>query len=139
VYCIDASVLVAIFDESDIFHRISLELFESIVQTDTKILIPAFALVEVAGALSRKGHHYDNVIEYLYRLRSHRNIEFLAMTTELYELAADIAIQLKVKGADSIYIAVSYHYNLKLVTYDNEQRDRGGKIVATATPEECSI
>lgn len=107
MYCIDASVLVAIFDESDIFHRISLELFESIVQTDTKILMPAFALVEVAGALSRKGHHYDNVIEYLYRLRSHRNIEFLTMTTELYELAADIAIQLKAFSHSLSYVELT--------------------------------
>ena len=34
MYCIDASVLTAIFDESDSFHQTSLELFEFITKTD---------------------------------------------------------------------------------------------------------
>jgi predicted nucleic acid-binding protein len=139
VYCIDASVLTAVFDENDAFHWASLRLFESVVRTDTKIVMPALALVEVAGALARKGHYYDDVIAYLDRLRSYRNIEFLSLTIDLYELAADIALRLKLKGADSTYVAVSHRYNLKLVTNDNQQRDRGKEIVATAKPEECSI
>lgn len=139
MYCIDASVLTAVFDENDAFHWASLRLFESVIRTDTKIVMPALALVEVAGALARKGHHYDDVIGYLDRLRSYKNIEFLSLTMDLCELAADIALGLKLKGADSTYVAVSHRHNLKLVTNDNQQRDRGGKVVATATPEECLI
>lgn len=137
MYCIDASVLTAVFDENDTFHRASLGLFESIIRTDTKIVMPALALVEVAGALARKGQHYDDVVGYLDRLRSYKNIEFLALTIDLCELAADIAVRLKLKGADSTYIAVSRRYNLKLITNDNQQWDRGKEIIATAKPEEC--
>ena len=139
MYCIDASVLIAVFDESDIFHETSLQMFEFIIQTEMDIIMPAFALVEIAGALVRKGYEYDDVAKYLDYLRNIRNIEFILLTNELCELAINIALQLKVKGSDSIYIAVSSFYDLTLISYDNQQRDRGKKMIDTTTPESIML
>jgi len=41
VYCIDASVLVSIFDENDIFHPASFQMFEFLVETNERIVLPA--------------------------------------------------------------------------------------------------
>ena len=139
MYCIDASVLIAVFDESDIFHETSLQMFEFIIQTEMDIIMPAFALVEIAGALVRKGYEHDDVAKYLDYLRNIRNIEFILLTNELCELAINIALQLKVKGSDSIYIAVSSFYDLTLISYDNQQRDRGKKMIDTTTPESIML
>ena len=139
MYCIDASVLIAVFDESDIFHETSLQMFEFIIQTEIDVIMPAFALVEIAGALVRKGYEHGDVAKYLDYLRGCRNIEFILLTNELCELAINIALQLKVKGSDSIYIAVSSFYNLTLVSYDNQQRDRGKKMIDTTTPESIML
>jgi predicted nucleic acid-binding protein len=134
VYCIDASVLIAIFDETDAFHDTSFRMFDFVMQRGTNVIIPAFALVEVAGALVRKGYEQDDVVEYLDYLKSCKNIEFILLTIDLYELAISVALQLKVKGSDSMYIAVSSFYNLTLVTYDDQQKDRGKKMIETTTP-----
>lgn len=135
MYCIDASVLIAVFDETDTFHETSLKLFELIIQTDVNVIIPAFALVEIAGALSRKGYKIDDITNYLNYLRICKNIEFILLDNDLYESAISIALRLKIKGGDSIYIAISSFFNLTLVTYDNQQRERGKEIINTATPE----
>jgi predicted nucleic acid-binding protein len=136
VYCIDASVLTAVFDENYRFHQGSLEFLESIIESDIEIIMPAFALVELAGATIRKGYRTDDIINYLNLLKGYRNTSLLPLTMDLCELAVDVAIQLKVKGSDSIYIAVSQSYNLKLITNDRQQRERGSIVIASATPEE---
>ena len=135
MYCIDASVMIAIFDESDVFHDVSLRMLEFVIKAKTNIIMPAFALAEIAGALTRKGYKNDDVAKYLNYLRGCRNIDFILPTNELCELAINIALQLRVKGSDSIYIAVSSFYKLTLISYDNQQRERGKSIVETAAPE----
>jgi len=139
VYCIDASVLIAVFDESDIFHETSLQMFEFIIQAEVDVIMPAFALVEIAGALVRKGYEHDDVTEYIGYLRGCGNIEFILLINDLCELAINVALQLKVKGSDSIYIAVSSFYNLTLISYDNQQRERGKKMIETTTPESIML
>ena len=135
MYCIDASVLIAVFDEIDVFHETSLRLFESIIQKNISVIIPAFALVEIAGALVRKGYKHDDIIDYIDYLKSCENIEFVLLDNRLYELAINVALRLKIKGSDSVYVAVSSFYNLMLITYDNQQKERGKEIINTATPE----
>jgi len=135
VYCIDASVLTAVFDKNDKFHDQSLSFFRFIVKSDVEIIIPALALAELAGALARKGNKVNDIIDYLNVLRSLRNIEFVDLTVELCEFSADIAMKLKVKGSDSVYIAVSHKYNLKLVTNDNQQYERGKIMIETIKPD----
>jgi predicted nucleic acid-binding protein len=45
-------------------------------------------------------------------------------------------MQLKIKGSDSVYVAIAYRYNLKLITNDEQQMERGRKIIPAFTPEE---
>jgi predicted nucleic acid-binding protein len=134
VYCIDASVLIAVFDEKDKFHDQSLSFFRYIIKVGTEIIIPALALAELAGALARKGNKVNDIIDYLNVLKSFGNIKFVDLSLDLCEFSADIAMQLKVKGSDSVYIAVSHKYGLKLVTNDNQQYERGKTMIETIKP-----
>lgn len=136
MYCIDASVLTATFDKTDKFHDKSFRFFNSAIRDNTRIIIPALALAELAGALARKGNEINDINEYLKLLLSLNNTEFVDLTTELCALSAEFAMQLKVKGSDSVYIAVSYEHNLKLVTNDNQQYERSNAIIEAITPEE---
>lgn len=139
MYCIGASVLIAVFDETDIFHQTSLKLFETIIQKNIDVIIPAFALVEIAGALVRKGYKPDDVIDYINYLKSCENMEFVSLESQLYELSVNVALKLKIKGSDFIYIAVSDFFNLILITYDNQQRERGNEVITTTTPESIHL
>ena len=77
----------------------------------------------------------NHIIDYIDYLKSCENIEFVLLDNRLYELAINVALRLKIKGSDSVYVAVSSFYNLMLITYDNQQKERGKEIINTATPE----
>ncbi len=49
-------------------------------------------------------------------------------------LAAQVAADLPVRGADAVYIAAAQVLGLRLVTWDVEQRTRGSSVVPTFTP-----
>jgi len=95
MYCIDASVLIAVFDETDVFHETSLRLFELIIQKNIDVIMPAFALVEIAGSLARKGYKHNDIMDYIDYLKSCEKIEFVFLDNRLYELAINVALRLK--------------------------------------------
>jgi len=47
-----------------------------------------------------------------------------------HPLAADLSL----RGADALYVALSYHLKVPLVTWDRQQRERAGERVAVHTP-----
>jgi predicted nucleic acid-binding protein len=50
--------------------------------------------------------------------------------------AAELAAGHRLRGADSIYVAVARRYGTTLVSRDEEQRLRGSTLVTCLTPEE---
>ncbi len=128
--------MTAVFDNKDKFHITSFKFIDHIIQANIKIIMPNLALVELAGAISRKGNPLDDLVEYLDLLKAQRNFQFMTLNTKLCDLASDIAMQLKIKGSDSVYVAIAYRYNLKLITNDAQQMECGKKIISASTPEE---
>ena len=50
--------------------------------------------------------------------------------------AATLAGQLRVRGADAVYLAVAAALRLPLVTWDAEQRERAGGFIEVLVPED---
>jgi predicted nucleic acid-binding protein len=48
--------------------------------------------------------------------------------------AAELAARLRLRGADAVYVAVARKLDLPLVTWDAEQRERGGAAIVVRTP-----
>jgi predicted nucleic acid-binding protein len=48
--------------------------------------------------------------------------------------AARFATQLRLRGADAVYIAAAARLRLPLVTWDLEQRDRAARLVEVLIP-----
>jgi predicted nucleic acid-binding protein len=69
MYCIDASVMTAVFDKNDKFHITSFEFINYINRANIKVTMPNLMLVELAGALARKGNPLDDIAEYLDLLK----------------------------------------------------------------------
>ena len=53
----------------------------------------------------------------------------------LGRVSADLAVRLRMRGADAISVAVAAHLKIPLVTLDAEQRDRAKGLIEVRTPE----
>lgn len=51
--------------------------------------------------------------------------------------AEDVAAQHRLRGSDSVYVAVALRFGSGLVALDREQRERAASLLTTQTPAEA--
>ena len=61
-------------------------------------------------------------------------VELAVDSKELADLSAQIAAELRLRGADAVYVAVAVQRGVPLITFDDQQRNRASQRVQTATP-----
>jgi predicted nucleic acid-binding protein len=64
------------------------------------------------------------------------NVTLVFVDDVLAREAARLAAELRVRGADSVYIALARELGLPLVTWDVEQLQRAGPVVESYNPSE---
>ena len=136
MYCIDASVLTNSFVRGEKFHEQSRRVMERIRKEKSIVYLPEIVLPEVASALARGTGNHKTPLEFVAEIRRVPNFVFIPIDSELSNLASKFAAENKMKGCDSIYAAVSFRFDCKLVTLDNEQKERASKIIKVVTPDE---
>jgi predicted nucleic acid-binding protein len=58
----------------------------------------------------------------------------VAVDAELAEAAARVAGDLRLRGADSVYVALAKQLSLELVTWDLEQASRASVVIRAGVP-----
>lgn len=134
---LDASVMVAAVTMREIGHAPAKAFMEACTAHSLPILIPAIALAEFSGALSRTGRSVQKTRRFLAVYRSQADFAVAPVEVALGEDAAAIALLQHIKGCDAIYLAVARELGLPLVTLDREQRERAPEDVEVLTPEEA--
>ena len=131
---VDASVWVSRYIPNDLRHVDSRTWLERYMWQGHRVIAPALLLIEVAGAISgrmgrpRLGHR---AVAGLLQLPT---VRFLPIDSALSQAAARLAADLKLRGPDAAYVATAHRLGIPLLTWDQEQRDRGGTMVTTYTP-----
>src|SRR5438552_3680622 len=67
-------------------------------------------------------------------LDGHQAVAQLQLDRALAGVAAQLAADLQLRGADAVYVAVAFQLNIPLVTWDVQQQQRGVSRVLTYTP-----
>jgi len=137
LYVADASVWVARFWMDDPRHDDALAWVTNIVLGESHMFAPTILLAEVAGSMVRRTGDVSegqNVIRTLQDLSNRGSISFRDVDMELGVSSADIAMRLRLRGMDAIYVATAQHTNSTLVTLDNEQRERASQVVSAIVP-----
>ncbi len=62
-------------------------------------------------------------------------LTLIPVTDALADLAAALAADLRLKGADALYVAVALQRGISLTTWDEEQRIRGAQVIVTKLPD----
>jgi predicted nucleic acid-binding protein len=100
------------------------------------VVSPGLLLAEVTGALARRTGQTGLSNRASELLQRHPNSRLTIIEVALAVFAAEIAADLRLRGADALYVALAARLNVPLVTWDNEQRERGSSQIATLTPAE---
>lgn len=135
MFVVDASVWVARFRPSDVNHTASYDWLARVFGSGMHVVGPTLLLPETTGPIGRAASELDarRALSELTRLLTLRIVPF---GHDLARLAAQFAARFKLRGADSVYVALAYDLRMPLVTWDEEQRTRAGAVVTVRTPGE---
>ena len=131
---VDASVVVSHLVPQEAGHDVSRRWVERHIGAGGLVIAPVLLLPEVAGAIARRTGRPElarRAVDALLRLAS---LRLLALDETLARAAASVAAQLRLRGADAVYIAAASELRVPLVTWDAEQRERAAGVVAVLEP-----
>ncbi|TRZ64531.1 MAG: PIN domain-containing protein [Rhodocyclaceae bacterium] len=98
--------------------------------------IPVLAWPEVAGAVARRTGVAENGHNAVNAIRALRWIESVSIDPLLAETATKIAGNLKLRGADAVYVALAVARKEPLITLDTEMLERAREVAEVLTPEQ---
>lgn len=131
---IDASVLVSWIVSGDANHNDSHSWMKRYKTIGGLLIVPAFAMIEVAAALSRQSKQPALAKATVKDLYSLSILRIVPLDSILVRSAVDIAADFQLRAGDSTYVAVAYKLQIPLVSWDKEQLQRGNNLIATYTP-----
>lgn len=97
-------------------------------------IVPTLLLPEVGGALSRRTGDAALAYRVVGDIVRLPGLRLVNVTQQLGALAAQLAADLRLRGADAVYVAVAQALSLPLVTWDREQLSRAASRVTVRTP-----
>jgi len=127
---LDASVWVSRLVSQDEFHTAVRSWLEEQREAGVQFISPTLLLAEVGGAISRRTGDPTLGRRAIRRLEDLPGLRLVEMDNDLVHEAANLAAELGLRGADSVYVAVARQLNLPLATLDNDQSERAQARVA---------
>lgn len=131
---VDASVWVSGLTPRDSYHAVSRNWLAS--QHSHKILfaIPIICLAEVSGAIARVTGYSEDGEQVVEQILTRPNLRIYSIDHSLGLEAAHLASQLRLRGADAVYVALAQSLNVPLVTWDKELIQRNGQAAEILQP-----
>lgn len=134
-FVVDASVFVARFRRSEPGFIEASEFLRRVDLAQWKIYTPTIVQPELAGNIARTTGKLALARSALAILQR-PNMEVVPIDTQMGNLAADLAMQYRIRGCDAVYVALAQVMNATLITLDKEQRGRVPSSVTARSPAE---
>jgi predicted nucleic acid-binding protein len=130
----DASVRVARFVPADLHHEASRAYPHDHLADGGRLALPPLLPMEVAGAVSRRTGDQRQADFVVSLLRATPGLYWVGLSGELRDQAASLAVRLRLRGADAVYVALADHLSVPPGTWDSEHLTRASGQVRTYTP-----
>ena len=131
---LDASLVTAMFHERDAHHPAALRWYEEARRNARPLYAPSLLLAEVAAALTRSADAAETAARAVDLIVAQPLVALVPVAGSLVARAAHICIQQRLKGCDAIYVALAAELDDALITFDNEQLERGGAVARVERP-----
>jgi predicted nucleic acid-binding protein len=136
IYTVDASVFLNAFNPYEDGHEESRSLLARFAEDSTPIIVPNLLRVEVAAAVSRGRGNASLARRFADTLMRLPHLVVIPLDDRLAAVAAALAADQGLRGADAVYGAVAVRFGSALVTRDGEQSDRLAAVITTLRPSE---
>lgn len=130
----DASVFVSVLLPEDSHHASSRSWLRRHLLEGTVLAAPIFLLTEVGGAIARHTGEPDLGHRAVAQLQRLPVLRIVPVDRRLGLLATELAVDLRLRGADAVYVAVAAELELPLVSWDDEQRERAAARISVRRP-----
>lgn len=133
LFVVDASVWVSSLVSQEIHHVTSRNWLAQASHHGHSLVAPVLLMAEVTAAITRRTNQVlgQQTLEMLAKMP---NLRLVALDKRMAQLAAQIAIHYRLRGADAFYVALAYQLNAPLVTWDNEQLVRTQGLIVAQEP-----
>ena len=133
-YTVDASVFLNAFNASEAGHATSRRALEWLQNEAHPIIAPTLVLPEVSAAIGRGTGDPSLAGRFAETLARLPHLVLVPLDLRLARQAADVAAHYRLRGADSVYVAVAVRFGSSLITLDREQAERAAPLVSVMTP-----
>ncbi|MBO0798216.1 MAG: PIN domain-containing protein [Blastocatellia bacterium] len=133
-YTIDASVFVASARKNEPHHSESLKFLAQIRAQQLSVVCPSLVLAECGAAIVRRTSDSALALRLVFLVKNFPELRLVDISTPRAERAAQIAAAHRLRGADSIYVAVAEEFTATLITWDTEMLERSPAVVTTLSP-----
>jgi predicted nucleic acid-binding protein len=129
---VDTKVFIASLLEQDQFHADAISFMERIETKECRAHLSCILLVELAGALSRRvtEEAAREAIEIMNGWIAEGKLKLYELTKKRMARAAELAIELKLRGMDAIACQIADELAIPFKSYDEEVTKRIGRGLA---------
>ena len=131
---IDASVWISYLVQQDVNHAATKPWLTKILTDKVPVVAPILLLPEVGGAVSRRLGRADIGERAVNQLLAIPTLRLVSMRRSTGIQTARIAANHRLRGADSLYVAVAAQLNVPLVSWDKEHLTRVSDLITAYTP-----
>jgi predicted nucleic acid-binding protein len=126
---VDTNIFIASLLEQDQFHADAISFMERIETKQCRAHLSCIVLVELAGALSRRvtEEAAREALEIMNGWIAEGKIKLYELTKKRMARAAELAIQLKLRGMDAIACQIADEFTIPFKSYDEEVTKRIGR------------
>jgi predicted nucleic acid-binding protein len=135
-YTIDASVFISAARMEEAHHLISVDFLALLRRQQPLIFSPSIILAECSAAIARRTGNPIAAQDLVLVIKNFVGMSLVQVSVPIAERAAQIAAAQRLRGADSIYVAVAEESSAALITWDNDMLQRSPAVVTTITPDE---
>lgn len=131
---VDAGVWASGVMPQDANHTASRLWLERYIAGGGLLVAPALLAIELAAALTGRTGHPALAKQAADDLYGIGFLRIVPVDAVLVQGAINLAADLSLRAADAVYVAVVSQMRIPLVSWDTQQRQRAGGIIATYAP-----
>lgn len=131
---VDASVWVSLLVPQDVHYPASRRWLHQYTAGGGALVEPILLLAEVAGATARRTGRPALGRRAVAQVLAFPTLRLTSVDRQLGQIAAQMAADHRLRGADAVYVALAEQLGIPLVTWDAEQIARGQAVIQVGNP-----
>src|SRR5215210_7355863 len=133
-YTIDASVFISAARMEEADHLVSVDFLGQLQRQQPMVFSPSIILAECSAAIARRTGNPIAAQDLVLVIKNFVGMNLVQVSVPIAERAAQIAAAQRLRGADSIYVAVAEESGATLITWDKDMLQRSPAVITTITP-----